>query len=292
MIKSMTGFGRAEYSEGSVRITIELKSVNHRYLDLNIRLPRRLNYLEALVRNTVKSFVSRGKIDLFISYENTENAALGLRYNKEVAETYMKYLRQMEEDFDLRSELSSVSLARMPEVISMEEVNEDHDQLWKLMEPVLKTALEHFNGSRAAEGEALRNDLIDKLAVMSDNVKLVEERYPEILAEHEQRIREKLKEITEDSTIDESRIAAEMVIFADRLCTDEEVVRLANHVNTMKKLLTEGGEKGKQLDFIAQEMNREANTILSKSNDMRTSDVGIALKTDIEKIREQIQNIE
>lgn len=292
MIKSMTGFGRAEYKEEGVKITVELKSVNHRYLDLNIRLPRKFNYLEAGIRNTVKKYVSRGKIDIFISYENTEKAALGLKYNKEAAETYIKYIRQMEEDFDLRSEMSAISLARLPEVISIEDVDEDQDQLWKVFEPVLTDAVERFNESRAAEGEALKADIIDKLDTMADNVKTIEERYPEILAEHEKKLRDKLAEIVEDNTIDESRLAAEMVIFADRLCTDEETVRLLNHINTMRDLLISGGEAGKQMDFIAQEMNREANTIMSKSNDMRTSGVGIALKTGIEKIREQIQNIE
>ena len=292
MIKSMTGFGRAEYKEEGVKITVELKSVNHRYLDLNIRLPRKLNYLEAGIRNMIKQKVSRGKIDVFITYENTEKAALGMKYNKEVAETYMKYIHQMEQDFDLRSDMSAVSLARLPEVISMDDTDEDQDEIWKMFEPVVESAIDHFNHSREIEGEALKTDIIDKLAVMSDNVKLIEERYPEILAEHEQKLRDKLAEIMEDSTVDESRIAAEMVIFADKLCTDEETVRLSNHINTMRDLLIAGGEAGKQMDFIAQEMNREANTIMSKSNDMRTSGVGIALKTGIEKIREQIQNIE
>ncbi len=292
MIKSMTGFGRSELNADGVKIVAELKSVNHRYLDLNIRLAKRLNYLEAGIRNTIKKSISRGKIDVYISYENVESAAMGLRYNKEVAEIYMKFIREMEEDFDLRSDMSGISLARMPEVITMDDVEEDQDHIWKMMEPVLQSAIEKFNASRASEGEALKNDIIEKLDVMSENVKQVEARYPEILAEHEKKIRDKLKEILADNTVDESRIAAEMVIFADRLCTDEETVRLANHIKTMRELLLKGGEAGKQLDFIAQEMNREANTILSKSNDMRTSGVGIALKTGIEKIREQIQNIE
>ena len=292
MIKSMTGFGRSELNADGVKIVVELKSVNHRYLDLNIRLAKRLNYLEAGIRNTIKKSISRGKIDVYISYENVESAAMGLRYNKEVAEIYMKFIREMEEDFDLRSDMSGISLARMPEVITMDDVEEDQDHIWKMMEPVLQSAIEKFNASRASEGEALKNDIIEKLDVMSENVKQVEARYPEILAEHEKKIRDKLKEILADNTVDESRIAAEMVIFADRICTDEETVRLANHIKTMRELLLKGGEAGKQLDFIAQEMNREANTILSKSNDMRTSGVGIALKTGIEKIREQIQNIE
>jgi len=292
MIRSMTGFGRSEITEGSIKATVELKSVNHRYLDLNIRIPRRLNYLEASVRAAVKKNVIRGKLDLYISYENAENAALGLKYNRELAEVYVKYLREMEEEFGIKGDMSAISLARLPEVISMEEVNEDQDEIWKHIEPVLLDALAQFNNSRAREGEALRNDLIGKLDEMAWNVKIIKERYPEILAEYEKKIREKLSEILADNTIDESRIASEMVIFADRLCTDEEIVRLSNHITTMKDLLIKGGEAGKQLDFIAQEMNREANTILSKSNDMRTSGAGIALKTGIEKIREQIQNIE
>ncbi len=294
MIKSMTGFGRAELNENGKKISIEIKSVNHRYLDLNIRMPRIFNSLETDIRNTLKKYMARGKVDVFISYEDRNNAALGLKYNKDVAAAYLDYFKEMEQDFDLKCDIpvSAAVLARFPEVITTEDIKEDEESLWALIENVIKEAGEKFEAARAKEGQALQDDLIEKLDQMLEDVKLVEERYPQILAEYESKIRLKIDELLDNMQIDEARIAQEMVIFADRLCTDEEVVRLKNHITTMKQVLLKGGEVGRRLDFMAQEMNRESNTILSKANDFRTSEVGIELKTTVEKIREQIQNIE
>ena len=294
MLKSMTGFGRYEKSENGKKIAVEIKSVNHRYLDLNIRMPRKFNSLEADIRNTLKKHMIRGKVDVSISYEDSHNTAQGLKYNKEVAQTYLDYFKQMEADFSLRADspVSASVLARFPEVITMEDISEDEESLWAFLQEALDAAGERFEAARAKEGAALQKDLLEKLDQMLENVDLVEERYPEILAEYEAKLRAKLEELLDNTQMDESRLAAEMVIFADKLCTDEESVRLRNHVVTMKQVLTEGGEVGRKLDFMAQEMNREANTILSKANDFRTSEIGIALKTTIEKIREQIQNIE
>ncbi len=294
MLKSMTGFGRYEKSENGKKIAVEIKSVNHRYLDLNIRMPRKFNSLEADIRNTLKKHMIRGKVDVSISYEDSHNTAQGLKYNKEVAQTYLDYFKQMEADFSLRADspVTAPVLARFPEVITMEDISEDEESLWAFLQEALDAAGERFEAARAKEGAALQKDLLEKLDQMLENVDLVEERYPEILAEYEAKLRAKLEELLDNTQMDESRLAAEMVIFADKLCTDEESVRLRNHVVTMKQVLTEGGEVGRKLDFMAQEMNREANTILSKANDFRTSEIGIALKTTIEKIREQIQNIE
>lgn len=294
MLKSMTGFGRFERCENGKKVAVEIKSVNHRYLDLNIRMPRKFNPLEADIRNTLKKHMIRGKVDVSISYEDSHNTALGLKYNKEVAQTYLAYFKQMEEDFALRADnpVSAPVLARFPEVITMEDISEDEESLWAYLQEALVAAGERFEAARAKEGDALCSDLLEKLDQMLTNVDLVEERYPEIIAEYEAKLRSKLEELLDNTQMDESRIAAEMVLFADKLCTDEEIVRLRNHILTMKQVLTEGGEVGRKLDFMAQEMNREANTILSKANDFRTSEIGISLKTTIEKIREQIQNIE
>lgn len=294
MIKSMTGFGRSELAENGRKITVEIKSVNHRYLDMNIRMPKKFNSMETGIRNILKQNIIRGKVDVFISYEDLQNAALGLKYNKELAEAYLGYFRQIDNDFNLgtESQISSYSLARFPDVLTMEEAAEIDDSVWNFIKDALEKAIEKFDESKAKEGEALKEDLIDKLENMLENISLAEERYPQILAEYESKLRSRLEEFLENTQVDEGRIAAEMVIFADRLCTDEEIVRLRNHVVTMKQVLLSGGEAGRRLDFMAQEMNREANTLLSKANDFRTSQIGIDLKTTIEKIREQIQNIE
>lgn len=294
MLKSMTGFGRYEISENGKKISVEIKSVNHRYLDLNIRMPRKFNSLEADIKDTLKKHMIRGKVDVTISYEDSHNKALGLKYNKELAKAYLDYFKEMEDDFGLRNDqtVTASVLARFPEVMTMEDITEDDDSLWAVLKDVLERAGESFDQARSKEGEALREDLMGKLDLMLENIDRVEERYPQIVAEYEEKLRAKLAEILENNQIDENRIAAEMVLFADRLCTDEEIVRLRNHVVTMKQVLSNGGEAGRKLDFMAQEMNREANTILSKANDFRTSEIGISLKTTIEKIREQIQNIE
>lgn len=294
MIKSMTGFGRSELAENGRKITVEIKSVNHRYLDMNIRMPKKFNSMETGIRNILKQNIIRGKVDVFISYEDLQNAALGLKYNKELAEAYLGYFRQIDNDFNLgtESQISSYALARFPDVLTMEEAAEVDDSVWNFIKGALEKAIEKFDESKAKEGEALKEDLIDKLENMLENISLAEERYPQILAEYESKLRSRLEEFLENTQVDEGRIAAEMVIFADRLCTDEEIVRLRNHVVTMEQVLLSGGEAGRRLDFMAQEMNREANTLLSKANDFRTSQIGIDLKTTIEKIREQIQNIE
>ena len=294
MIKSMTGFGRCDLSDNGKKISIEIKSVNHRYLDISIRMPKKFNAMETDIRNVIKSYAVRGKVDVYITYEDKANAALSLKYNKELAGAYIGYLREIEKDFfeNSASQISPYSIARFPEVFTMEEAASDDNELWNFVKEALEGALKNFDATKAREGEALKDDLKDKLDSMLVNVDKAEERYPQIIAEYEAKLRARLDEVLESTQIDESRIAAELVIFSDRLCTDEEIVRLRNHVVTMKQVLENGGEAGRRLDFMAQEMNREANTLLSKANDFRTSEIGIELKTTIEKIREQIQNIE
>ena len=294
MIKSMTGFGRCDLSDNGKKISIEIKSVNHRYLDISIRMPKKFNAMETDIRNVIKSYAVRGKVDVYITYEDKANAALSLKYNKELAGAYIGYLREIERDFfeNSASQISPYSIARFPEVFTMEEAASDDNELWNFVKQALEGALKNFDATKAREGEALKDDLKDKLDSMLVNVDKAEERYPQIIAEYEAKLRARLDEVLESTQIDESRIAAELVIFSDRLCTDEEIVRLRNHVVTMKQVLENGGEAGRRLDFMAQEMNREANTLLSKANDFRTSEIGIELKTTIEKIREQIQNIE
>lgn len=292
MIKSMTGFGRCEVQKDSRKFTVELKGVNHRYLDVNIRMPKKLNFFETAIRALLKSYVSRGKVDIFITYEDSSQAQVSVKYNATLAAEYLRYLKQMEEEFGLENDVRVSTLSRYPEVFTMEEQAEDEIELWNGLKEALEGAFAQFVETRTAEGENLKKDILEKLAVLEEQVAYVEERSPQIVAEYRAKLEEKVHELLADTQIEDSRIAAEVILFADKICTDEEVVRLKSHIQHMRNTLEEKEGIGRKLDFIAQEMNREANTILSKANDLEVSNHAISLKTEIEKIREQIQNIE
>lgn len=292
MVKSMTGFGRCEVSEGDRKMTVEMKSVNHRYLDVNIKMPKKLNFFESAVRNLLKTYLQRGKVDLFITCEDLSEAKGALKYNRELAAEYLKYLNQMAEEFGLENDVKAGALSRYPEVLVMEEAEDNEEKLWKLLEQALKGACAQMVETRSKEGENLKRDLIDKLDEMLEHVAFIEERAPQIVAEYRKKLEDKVQELLSDAQIEESRLAAEVTIFADKICVDEELVRLRSHIEHTKAVLQEKDSVGRKLDFIAQEMNREANTILSKANDLEVSNRAIELKTGIEKVREQIQNIE
>ena len=293
MIKSMTGFGRCEYAKGERRFVVEMKGVNHRYLDVNIRMPKKLNFFETAIRNLLKQSVQRGKVDIFISYEDLSESQVALKYNETLAGEYLRYFHEMEESFGLENDIRVSTLSRCPEVLTMEEQAVDEEELWNELKQTLDGAISQFVETRGTEGENLKKDLIEKLDGMVKLADQIEERSPQILSEYRQKLETKVKELLADTQIEEGRIAAEVVMFADKICTDEEVVRLRSHILHMKETLqSDESGIGRKLDFIAQEMNREANTILSKANDLETSNIGIDLKTEIEKVREQIQNIE
>ena len=288
----MTGFGRCEIADKERKITVEMKAVNHRYLDVNIKMPKKLNFFESSIRTLLKEYIQRGKVDIFITYEDyTENNVI-LKYNQELAAEYVKYIRQMAEDFSLNNDLQACTLSRYPEVLTMEEQTVDEDALWATLEKAIRGAAEQFVETRIKEGNNLRDDLMQKLDGMIQYVDEIEKRSPEIIAEYRQKLQDKVNELLNDTQIEESRLATEVTLFADKICTDEETIRLKSHILATKETLSQGGSIGRKLDFIAQEMNREANTILSKANDLTVSDIAINLKTDIEKVREQIQNIE
>ena len=290
MIKSMTGFGRCEVQEESRKFTVEMKSVNHRYLDANIRMPKKLNFFETAIRSLLKQSVQRGKVDIFITYEDLSEQQVSLKYNEVLAAEYLSYFEKMQEKFSLEND---IRVSRYPEVLTMEEQAVDEEELWKGLKKALDGAIRQFVETRTSEGEHLREDLIEKLDNMLKLVGCIEERSPQIIAEYRDKLETKVKELLADTQMEDSRIAAEVVIFADKICTDEEVVRLRSHIVHMKDtLVSDDSGIGRKLDFIAQEMNREANTILSKANDLEISNIGIELKTEIEKVREQIQNIE
>ena len=292
MIKSMTGYGRAEYQDESRKITVEIKAVNHRYLDFNIRMSKKFSFYEAAIRSILKEYVSRGKVDVFISCEDFTQCRASLKYNEQMAEEYLQYMRQMTETFHLPTDMSAAVLAGLPEVFTLEEQQIDEQAVWEGIETALRSAAKAFSESREKEGENLSRDLEEKLNSIDGMVDRIKEREPEILAAYRDRLETKVRELLDGSQIEEGRIAAEVVLYADKICTDEETVRLRSHVKHMEQALREGTGIGRKLDFLAQEMNREANTILSKANDLETSNQGIDLKTEIEKIREQIQNIE
>jgi len=292
MIKSMTGFGRCEVTEGNRKYTVEMKSVNHRYLDVNIKMPKALNFFESTIRNLLKEYMERGKVDLYITFEDFSEDNFCLKYNEELAGEYLKHLTAMADKFGLDNDIKVSTLSRYPDVFTMEQVETDENELWAGLEKALRGAAEQFVESRIKEGERLRADLVEKLDGMISYVDYIEERSPQVLEEYRMRLESKVQELLGDRQLDDARIAAEITIFADKICVDEETVRLRSHILSMKETLLAGGGMGRKLDFIAQEMNREANTILSKTTDLKVSDVGINLKTDIEKVREQIQNIE
>ena len=292
MIKSMTGFGRCELSEGERKVSVEIKTVNHRYLDVAMKMAKKLNFFDSAIRTVLKEYLQRGKVDVFVTYEDLSESNVSLVYNQKVAEQYVKYFRQMEEQFGLENDMKVSVLARCPEVLVMEEQQEDEEEIWQLLEKAVRGACEKVVETRVREGEALRCDLLAKLDEMLRMTAFIEERSPQIMAEYRQKLEAKVQDLLTDAQTDESRIAMEVTLFADKICVDEEIVRLRSHVEATKAALESGGSIGRKLDFIAQEMNREANTTLSKANDLEISNCAIDLKTEIEKVREQIQNIE
>lgn len=293
-IKSMTGFGRGEVTENNRKFTVEIKAVNHRYLEASLKLPKKLSAFEANIRNVMKEYMERGKVDVFITLEDYNEAAETVKYNSALAHEYMKYLQEMSEEFGVANDIRLSVLARFPDVFTMEDIEADEDELWGSLEKAVRRACEKFVAAREKEGENLRTDLMKKLDEMAGYVDFIEQRSPEIVAEYRKKLEDKLRDMlsTLDVKADEGRIVTEVTIYSDKICVDEEIVRLKSHVKAMKDELSGGGACGRKLDFIAQEMNREANTTLSKSGDLALTDKAIELKTVIEKIREQVQNIE
>ena len=293
MIRSMTGFGHGEVSnDKNQKVTVEMKSVNHRYCDISLKLPKKLAMFEANIRNIMKEYASRGKIDIYVSYEDLSETAVSLHYNQAMAEEYMQVFKKMQEDFNIETKITAEALAKYPEVVTIEEVQQDEEVWWELLEAALRQAAEKFVETRTIDGANLKRDLLGKLDQMAADVAFIEERSPQIIAEYRSKLEEKVKEFLEDSTIEENRIAAEVTLYADKIAVDEEIVRLQSHISSMTDVLESDESIGRKLDFMAQEMNREANTILSKSSDVDLADHAIELKTNVEKVREQIQNIE
>ncbi|MBQ1689616.1 MAG: YicC family protein [Lachnospiraceae bacterium] len=292
MVKSMTGFGRYEAVGEERKVIVEMKSVNHRYSDISVKLPKRLSFFDTAIRNVLKDYVSRGKVDVFVTFEDYSQSNITVKYNKDIALDYWKNINQLANTVRMENDVTVSQLSRYPEVFTLEENRLDEDATWVELKEAVEIAAQRFVESRIAEGANLQKDIISKTEKLLSLVSYVEERSPKMLEEHKNRLYRKVQETLGDKQIDESVLATELIIYADKVCVDEETVRLRSHILNLRDTMQEGENVGRKLDFIAQEMNREANTILSKANDIEISNCAIDLKTEIEKIREQIQNIE
>ncbi|MBP3727889.1 MAG: YicC family protein [Pseudobutyrivibrio sp.] len=288
----MTGYGKGFAENENARVTIEMKSVNHRYLDLNIKLPKKLNFLESLIRNKISESIFRGKVDVYITLNEHSDACYKVSINDIIAKEYFDSISAMATKLGIDNDLKASNIVRLPDVIELEETDSDEDELKSLVLSALSDCINQFIDARIAEGARLEEDLIAKMDEMLVLVDKLEKRSPVIIEEYKTRLTTKIHELLEDNHIDESRIAQEVTMYADKVCIDEEMVRLKSHVAETRSVFELDKEVGRKLDFLAQELNREANTILSKSTDVEIADIGITLKTLIEKVREQIQNIE
>ena len=292
MIKSMTGYGRAIETVNGRQFTVELRSVNNRYLDCTVKAPRILSFAEETVKQTVKNAISRGKVDMFITLHSENGLDATVTLNTAVVEGYLAAMEQMANAYPVKNDISVSLLSRMPEVFSVEKPEVDEEQLLADLMGVVEKALENFNAMRQTEGKALENDLRNRGATIEDLVSQVEAGNAQTVVDYRHRLESKLREVLASTNIDESRILTEAAIFADKVAVDEETVRLRSHLQQMYGMLSSGGAVGRKLDFLLQEMNREANTIGSKCTDVRLARIVVEIKAELEKIREQTQNIE
>ena len=292
MVKSMTGYGRAVETVNGREFTVEIRSVNNRYLDCNVKMPRMLSFAEEAVKQAVKAAVSRGKVDVYVSLNSEAAADVQVKLNKPVVEGYLAAMRAMVEEYGVKDDISVSVLSRMNDVFVVEKPQTDEDQLKADLLGVVSLALDNYNKMRAVEGAALEADLRNRANTILELVTLVEQYNPQTVSDYRTRLEEKMREVLENKSIDESRILTEAAIFADKVAVDEETVRLRSHLEQMDTMLRDGGAVGRKLDFLLQEMNREANTTGSKCSDVKVARIVVDIKAELEKIREQTQNIE
>ncbi len=292
MVKSMTGYGRAVETVNGREFTVEVRSVNNRYLDCTVKMPRSLSFAEDTVKQAVKASISRGKVDVTVSFRAETAADVQVTLNTAMVEGYLAAMKQMTSQFNVKDDISVSLLSRMPDVFTVEKPQVDEDQLRADLLSVVQTALAGFDAMRAAEGQALEQDLRGRGDTIVELVSQVEAGSGQTVADYRGRLENKLREVLANTAIDESRILTEAAIFADKVAVDEETVRLRSHLRQMNAMLSGGGAIGRKLDFLLQEMNREANTIGSKCSDVRLARIVVDIKAELEKIREQTQNIE
>ncbi len=292
MIKSMTGFGRGEAREDGREFMVEIKTVNHRYTDVFIKMPRQIGFLEEKVRDLVGKAVSRGKIDVFITFSNTAEDSKNVVFDEGLAKAYIDSVKLMKDKFALRDDVTLTLVSRFPDVFRIEQAEQDEEKLWKLLKGAVENALESLISMRLHEGEGLSTDLYEKARFIESLLKDISVRAPEVVKEYKAKLENRIRDLLEQPTIDEARLATEIAIFADRCSIDEEIVRLGSHIGQLRDTLKIQQPVGRKLDFLIQEMNREINTIGSKANDLTITRNVVDIKSEIEKLREQIQNIE
>ena len=292
MVKSMTGYGRAEETFNGCTITVELRSVNNRYLDCNVRIPRLYLFAEEAIKSRVQSSISRGKVDVFVTLDSAGAERVQVSVNRPVADGYYAALKQLAEEYGLAGDISVSLLSRFPEVLLAEKAEEDVEEMAGDICSVLDQALRDFDQMRTKEGERLKEDILSRAAAIEEKVSLVEKRSPQTVAEYRAKLEARMNEVLSNTQLDPARILTEAAIFADKVAVDEETVRLRSHIGQLREMLSKGGATGRKLDFLIQEFNREANTIGSKCSDIKISGQVVDIKAEIEKIREQVQNIE
>ncbi len=292
MIKSMTGYGKSEQTIDSLNVTVEIKSVNHRYFEFSARVPREYGFLEEKLKKYCNSLITRGKVECYVSVEDLEEREMEVNVNETLAAGYVKALKELSERFGLKDDISAVTLSRYPDVITLHKASEDEERIWNAVKTVAETAVSKFIEMRETEGSKLRGDILSRADYIIECVEFIEGRSPETVREYNEKLKQRMKEFLGDAAVDEQRLLNEAAIYADKIAVDEETVRLRSHISQLREFMNSSEAIGRKLDFLVQEINREANTIGSKAQDVDIAKKVIAIKAEVEKIREQVQNIE
>lgn len=292
MIKSMTGYGKSEQTIDSLNVTVEIKSVNHRYFEFSARVPREYGFLEEKLKKYCNSLITRGKVECYVSVEDLEEREMEVNVNETLAAGYVKALKELSERFGLKDDISAVTLSRYPDVITLHKASEDEERIWNAVKTVAETAVSKFIEMRETEGSKLRGDILSRADYIIECVEFIEGRSPETVREYNEKLKLRMKELLGDAAVDEQRLLNEAAIYADKIAVDEEAVRLRSHISQLREFMNSSEAIGRKLDFLVQEINREANTIGSKAQDVDIAKKVIAIKAEVEKIREQVQNIE
>lgn len=292
MIKSMTGYGKSEQTIDSLNVTVEIKSVNHRYFEFSARVPREYGFLEEKLKKYCNSLITRGKVECYVSVEDLEEREMEVNVNETLAAGYVKALKELSERFGLKDDISAVTLSRYPDVITLHKASEDEERIWNAVKTIAETAVSKFIEMRETEGSKLRGDILSRADYIIECVEFIEGRSPETVREYNEKLKQRMKELLGDAAVDEQRLLNEAAIYADKIAVDEETVRLRSHISQLREFMNSSEAIGRKLDFLVQEINREANTIGSKAQDVDIAKKVIAIKAEVEKIREQVQNIE
>lgn len=293
MAISMTGFGRGEYKNDNYHFTVECRTINHKYVDINIRLPRKISFLEDKIRNVVKDYIKRGRVDLYIKLDLIGSEEVNLKFDEKLASEYVNILNNIKDTFNLQDDITVMNIAKFPDIIKSEEKEEDEDLLWSMLREALANCLVKLKDMRVEEGSKLAKDIDMRCDLLKDYIEQIENYSYNVVNEYKEKLNNRITEILENpSLVDENRLAQEVAIYADKCSITEEIVRFKSHITQLKKAIHKDESIGRKIDFLIQEMNRETNTIGSKSSDLNITNLVVEVKSELEKIREQIQNIE